>query len=147
MPPHNGDTPASAVSANPLQQEETEEKELEEGVKEEGAKEATQEDASENVQGVDTVASENSTVVVSVGEAKDASVPEQAAPVTVTKKTVDELHQHVILIRALENQNFELLTRLEALESMIVPTEQEIEAAPSSSMLAASMKNMMSVMS
>ena len=62
---------------------------------------------------------------------------------TATEKTNVELSQQVA---ALENQNFELLTRLEALETMIVPTDAEIQAAPSSSMLAASMKNVLSAM-
>merc|ERR1712072_1007188 len=90
-----------------------------------------------------TAAPKENMVIISMDEAKGAS-KQEAAPVTVTKKTLVELHQQVT---ALENQNFELLTRLEALESMIVPTEVEIKDAPASSMLAASMQSVLSVVS
>ena len=99
----------------------------------------------ENVENVNKKL-EKTVIVASEGEVKQeaASVTETAPLVAATEKTNVELSQQVA---ALENQNFELLTRLEALETMIVPTDAEIQAAPSSSMLAASMKNVLSVVS
>jgi len=146
---NNLEKPKSAVFVNPLREEtktkEKDSKDIKDGVKEEAIQEVhVDKDTSENVANVNNE-SEKTVIVVSEGEAKKeaASVTEAAPPVTATEKTNVELSQQVA---ALENQNFELLTRLEALETMIVPTDEEIQAAPSSSMLAASMKNVLSAM-
>ena len=149
--PNNLEKPKSAVFANPLKVEtKTKEKDIKymkdmkDGIKEEAIQVHVDIDTSENVENVNKKL-EKTVIVASEGEAKQeaASVTETAPLVAATEKTNVELSQQVA---ALENQNFELLTRLEALETMIVPTDAEIQAAPSSSMLAASMKNVLSAM-
>lgn len=69
----------------------------------------------------------------------------KAAALAPTEKTIIE--EQNAKIADLEEQNYELLIRLEALEQMIIPTEAELKAAPESSLLAASMKNVLSAVS
>ena len=69
----------------------------------------------------------------------------KAAALAPTEKTIIE--EQNAKIADLEEQNYELLIRLEALEQMIIPTEAELKAAPQSSLLAASMKNVLSAVS
>ena len=139
----------SAVFTNPLKNESKEEatKEMEKKQEKEEEKEETT--ILLNVV-EDKPSGESSTeITVQVEAVKEntkvtGSVVKEAALAS-TEKTIIEKQN--AKIADLEEQNYELLIRLEALEQMIIPTEAELKAAPQSSLLAASMKNVLSAVS
>ena len=139
----------SAVFTNPLKNESKEEatKEMEKKQEKEEEKEETT--ILLNVV-EDKPSGESPTeITVQVEAVKEntkvtGSVVKEAALAS-TEKTIIEKQN--AKIADLEEQNYELLIRLEALEQMIIPTEAELKAAPQSSLLAASMKNVLSAVS
>jgi hypothetical protein len=144
----------SAVFTNPLKNESKEEatKEMEKKQEKEEEKEE-KEEMTKLLNVVEEKPSEESSgesITVQVVEAVKentkvtGSVVKEVALAS-TEKTIIEKQN--AKIADLEEQNYELLIRLEALEQMIVPTEAELKAAPQSSMLAASMKNVLSAVS
>ena len=139
----------SAVFTNPLKNESKEEATKEK--KQE--KEEEKEEMTKLLNVVEETPSEESSgesITVQVVEAVKentkvtGSVVKEAALAS-TEKTIIEKQN--AKIADLEEQNYELLIRLEALEQMIIPTEAELKAAPQSSLLAASMKNVLSAVS
>jgi hypothetical protein len=144
----------SAVFTNPLKNESKEEatKEMEKKQEKEEEKEE-KEEMTKLLNVVEEKPSEESSgesITVQVVEAVKentkvtGSVVKEVALAS-TEKTIIEKQN--AKIADLEEQNYELLIRLEALEQMIIPTEAELKAAPQSSLLAASMKNVLSAVS
>jgi len=147
----------SAVFTNPLKNESKEEatKEMEKKQEKEEEKEETTillnvvEDKPSEESSGESSGESPTEITVQVEAVKEntkvtGSVVKEAALAS-TEKTIIEKQN--AKIADLEEQNYELLIRLEALEQMIIPTEAELKAAPQSSLLAASMKNVLSAVS
>ena len=147
----------SAVFTNPLKNESKEEatKEMEKKQEKKEEKEETTillnvvEDKPSEESSGESSGESPTEITVQVEAVKEntkvtGSVVKEAALAS-TEKTIIEKQN--AKIADLEEQNYELLIRLEALEQMIIPTEAELKAAPQSSLLAASMKNVLSAVS